>query len=138
MTVDELRDQLQTLLTDELGKTRRKRPAIAIVPPDFENGEIKGMGVAIQRVPVGKRDPSMLPVGEARGHDQWMRHWLVSLINFENSARSSQTLEVAKEKIEATFSGRIVGGAPNYFPPTGISKERCQFQIFDPELVEVS
>lgn len=136
MTVDDLKAELEALLADDLGRIRRKA-AIAIVPPEIDNGDVRGSGiaVAIQRVPEGERQPSRSgQYGAAL--DQWYRRWIFSVINFENSSVSSQSLNHVKAKIEAAYRGRLIGGQGKYMPPSALNKEQCQFEIFDPELVE--
>lgn len=135
MTVDELKQALETLLDADLGTVRRRK-AIAIVPPDIATGDIKGVGCVIQRTPTGERRPSRIDKN-GRGLDQWMRKWTVSFINFDNSSSSSKSLAEIKLKVEATYRGQLVGNQGRYFPPTALNKEQCQFEIFDPGLVEV-
>lgn len=140
MNASELRDTLLAITSEELGTTRSNKPAIAIIPPDFENGTIEGVAIAINRVPIGDKIPSRIGSydNEIYGDQlfQYHKKWTIKIVNYSNSSASSETLEKIKNIIEHHFVGRIINNEMRYFPPSNLNKEQINFQLYDPEMIK--
>ena len=122
ITVADLRSDLATTLSAELGTYENGLARIWVYPPQPPSGNSEGIECLIQRQPEGSFR------GSSGNQVKDFREWFIRLVNYS----SDGSLSAAIDKIKARYTLR---SPPVYIPPTAETFEQYTFRIFDPILI---